>query len=379
MTGNVHLTVNPEVFKIVDSRVALLSAGKISVEAFANMVTSDDPFILIGGTIYALTEAEYYATRAIAPLHQMTEDEFKYVLELEDKSFMHELDRKYLAKVKEDLPVCPACRYKRYKEEVEKLVHKYNIKLPETDKTQVVKINIPAYPSVTGHIVPLASIMMQHMYAVDIPMRRACIDCVEKHIAQAWVLSNEVVSGYQEHMTYMIGHLAEALDEMPVGRNDLKATVEFCLAYARKYDRPFVPLGLLTSLINVARNAMGQSMDDQTDAILDNRSESMELDFTDNMKNELMLVPVPMLEKIFENLGNADKIATDSTDENGRLVWEGAVACAGDTCAKLCPEFANMLRNRRLIFIGDIASSLTTGYGFVEIREWIGQYLAKMN
>jgi hypothetical protein len=45
-------------------------------------------------------------------------------------------------------------------------------------------------------------------------MRPSCLDCVRKHLAQALVLMSEVKKGYPEHFWLVIGHMAEAEDEM---------------------------------------------------------------------------------------------------------------------------------------------------------------------
>ena len=44
-------------------------------------------------------------------------------------------------------------------------------------------------------------------------MRKSCLDCVRKHIAQAGILSMEVLMGHPEHYWWAIGHLAEAEHE----------------------------------------------------------------------------------------------------------------------------------------------------------------------
>jgi len=45
-------------------------------------------------------------------------------------------------------------------------------------------------------------------------MREGCIECVMKHISQAIILYHEMFKGYPEHLVYVVGHLAEAEDEV---------------------------------------------------------------------------------------------------------------------------------------------------------------------
>lgn len=44
-------------------------------------------------------------------------------------------------------------------------------------------------------------------------MRKSCLDCVRKHLAQAHVLLDEAALGYPSHRWLAIGHLAEAESE----------------------------------------------------------------------------------------------------------------------------------------------------------------------
>jgi len=44
-------------------------------------------------------------------------------------------------------------------------------------------------------------------------MRKTCLDCVRKHLAQAMILQEESLLGYPQHKWLAIGHLAEASSE----------------------------------------------------------------------------------------------------------------------------------------------------------------------
>lgn len=44
-------------------------------------------------------------------------------------------------------------------------------------------------------------------------MRDYCLNCVIKHLGQAFVLNLEVENGYPQHQLLVIGHLAEASEE----------------------------------------------------------------------------------------------------------------------------------------------------------------------
>lgn len=44
-------------------------------------------------------------------------------------------------------------------------------------------------------------------------MRPTCMNCVRKHLAQAYVLLDESLGRYPQHFWLAIGHMAEAEDE----------------------------------------------------------------------------------------------------------------------------------------------------------------------
>lgn len=57
---------------------------------------------------------------------------------------------------------------------------------------------------------------LDKVFPLEESMRTSCLDCVEKHLAQAWVLLSEFGKDnhkYQFHLTLALGHLAEAEDE----------------------------------------------------------------------------------------------------------------------------------------------------------------------
>jgi hypothetical protein len=66
-------------------------------------------------------------------------------------------------------------------------------------------------------------------------MREGCIECVMKHISQAIILYHEMFKGYPEHLVYVVGHLAEAEDEI------LEFSKELCLRIRRQ--RKLIQLG----------------------------------------------------------------------------------------------------------------------------------------
>ena len=365
---HLKIDVDNDVFKLNDSKVQRLRTGKLSVEAFVMLIQPGDPYVLIGNTIYALTEQEYYALRAIKPLDVMTETAFHHVLELEDLSFMNEQDRMFLDEVKEAIPNCTACRYKRYKDEVYKLVKKYSIPLPE-QPASTVNEDKGEYPGTTGDIYPNVFNMTAHMYKVEIPDRRSCIDCVEKHVAQAYVLSKEFFQGYPEYISMVIGHLGEAIDELPKDFTALKDSLEFCLARTKYTRIPFVPLYLILPMLACARKDLSQSVETQRDINVDNTL--FELDITEQAEQELDTLDTVMARKFAASCMAADNfiLKVENLSDFDRVSWEGSMAYAADMVAEVAPGVANIIRNRRLLFLANPVLARTSGYMLSDIVE----------
>ena len=345
---NITLPVNihPDCFKINDSRVQLLRTGKLSVEAFAFTIKPTDPFVVFNDTIYALSEQEFYIRRGLVPVTSLIESTFKAVMALEDLSFMSPEDRNFVLFVKKDLPSCPICRYKRHKTEIYSVGKKYGI-----DEKQTVPIGSQdaVYPG-TPDIESTVSILLKDFYKLPMPERQACLDCVEKHIAQAYILANEVLMGYPEHMTLMCGHLCEAIEESPAGAEIIRDTLRFCLAKSLANKTPFLPINALLGGIWLARR------DADAEITAMSREEApmtLELNFTPQMQDELANLTPDMKAELCTRLQTVDDAVQDYAkhpEDEVRLAFEGGLATAAEAVATLAPSFANMLRNRRLMF-----------------------------
>lgn len=335
--------IHPDCFKVNDQRIANLRKGRMSIEAFSFTIHPDDIFVILEDTIYALSEQEWYINKGMIPTHSIVEGTFKAVLAMEDLSTMDEEDQQRLQQIKNDLPECPACRYKRYKNEVYNIGKKYGIK--PLDSVQPAKV--APYPG-TPEIASTVSNKLKSFYALPLPERKACIDCVEKHIAQAYILSNEIAMGYDEHFILFCGHIAEALEEMPVGATALKDTLRFCLAKSCAERYPYLPFGALLNHLLVAKDLMTGDPNTTTEA-----PSTLELTFTQDMQDELSCVDQALRERVAEYLATSDQAIehyTERPEFEYRLAFEGALAVAADCVAHLAPRFSNMLRNRRLMF-----------------------------
>lgn len=367
------IDIDREVFKFSDPRVDKLRTGGMSSDMFASLVRHSDPFVLIGGTVYALSEQEWYATRATLAVNSMTEEVFQYVLDMKDLSFMHDIDRRFIEELKKNPITCHTCRYAKYRNEVYKLVKKYNIKLPDSMVRMPADVQLDSreYPKTRSKVVPKAFKLLEHVYSVPREARRACIDCVEKHLAQAHILGLECIQGYPEYITLVVGHLCEALDEMPKEMTAMHDTVEFMLARTNYFRTPFVPLWLVEPMLEHARSTLGQSISDQQD-MDDRKTAAFDIDITQAVRDELMHLDKQLAIEFMKNCTRISNFALgvrNSEDAAARITWEGAMASTADKIAPAAPLTANMMRNRRLLFVVNPALSVEAGYDMSDVKD----------
>lgn len=366
MSEHLNLNVDKAVFNLKDKKVEALRHAGMSLEAFALLIRPEDPYILIGNTIYAYTEQEFYAIRAVMPMTELSDAMFDYVINLEDTGYMAASDRAFLEDVRKKAEKCTACQYKRYKNEVLGIVKKYGIELPE-DIGKDIHPMPGEYPETTGHVPPLVFAMLDHMYSVPTMQRKACMDCVEKHMAQAYVLSRECAQGYPEHITYVIGHLCEAIDELPKELIQLKQTLEFCLAKTNYERRPFVPLGALVGHLHIGR----MNNKHETDDAVPVPNPNFELDMTDAMAAELEKLPEELSKRLYAICTDIDDKFTLEVRNSENVVWKGRMACAADAIADFAPLTANMIRARRLVYGAAPELMAEAGHGMKTLCPWL--------
>ena len=366
------MKLHPDAYKIIDSRIDAVLAGKLSLESFARTLTANDPFILVGDTIYALSEDEFYSTRSVKRMTDEYEQAFRYVLSQEDLSYMTQDERAFIDKVKKELPTCPVCKYKRYRQAIHRLA--VNYKLPIFRNTYTL-IDAVQYPQTKGQISNTVTGILEHLYDIPKQERKPCIDCVEKHVAQAYILAQESEMGYPEHRILMCGHLAEAIDETPKDLPELKHTLQNCLATTMKLNAAFLPLYPILALIKMVRQHINQEPVDD-DARTEAPPVTDTIDLTPEIQKELADMQSSMKTKVFAaavDIRNAILEYKVTKKEEPRIRFEGLVANLADTVLAVAPLFANMLRNRRLLFVADPALAVDAGYDFEDIVKLVNQ------
>lgn len=360
------MDIDPECYKIKDSRIDSVIGGRLSLQAFAMTLRADDPFVMINDTIYALSEDEFYSTRSLRRLNDKYEQTFKHILSLEDLSFMDADDVDFVNKVRKELPTCPVCKYKRYRQAVYRLAGKYKL---QTEYHFDGLISDVHYPAVKAKVESKVTTLLDKLYDLPQQNRKPCIDCVEKHVAQAYILAQESEMGYPEHRVLMCGHLAEAIDEAPNDIPELKHTLQHCLSLTMQTAKAFLPIYPILALIQLVRQHLNQQPTDD-----DYRQEAPPvtdtIDLTDDIKQELDNVDSTLRLKIYGATVDIRNVILEykiNKKEETRIRYEGLVANLADLVLAQAPLFANMLRNRRLMFTADPAMAKDAGYDFDDI------------
>lgn len=362
--------IDTEVLKLKDPKVRSLLSAKLSVEAFALLTRPGDPYVLVGDTIYALTEDEFYALQSLLPQSELSEKAFRHVMSMDDVSFMSNADAATVAGIKKALPNCPSCKYRKYRDQVLQLVKKYGIEIPTAvDDTQRVQ-PLRQYPETDGVIQSKVTGLLSHMYDVPALTRKPCMDCVEKHVSQAWVLANEARQGYPEYVSLVVGHLGEALNELPKELTAVAATLTYCLARTNYTRRPFVPAGLILPLLQAGRKELALDAVEPADDKMPAENSLMQLDLDETTLGELAGLPADVASYILGRCDATDKIIprVENSGDLASLEWEGAMGEVADWLAQHVPTAANVLRARRLMFKDDPRLARQAGYALDDLK-----------
>lgn len=371
--------IHSSVFNIVDYRVDRLRHGAISAKDFALIISPDDPFILIDDTIYALSESEYYASRPTVPTNTYISSVFNHIMELDDLSFMAADDIAEIANVKKALPNCPSCKFNRYKNKVYNIAKKYNIEIPIINNTP----NTVKYPQTRQAIDPVVSTMVSGIFKIAPVKRKSCIECVEKHVAQAYILCGESYMGYPEYLSIGCGHLSEAIEETPNEADALKKTLIYCLGKSIADSRLFIPLSLILPHIHLIKDTVADSESDDTS--VEAPPTTLAIDITPKLLSCLSNVSAGHASRIntlVSSLINAIDKYSETQNYEYIIEFEGALALLAELVVPFSVDLANTLRNIRLMFRAAPSACIAAGYDFRCITEALAksaEYLHSSN
>ena len=92
----------------------------------------------------------------------------------------------------------------------------------------------------------------------------------------------------------------------------------------------------------------------------------MEIELTDEMREELRHIPVSLLSAMEHDLNYVTTLTRDFKEleaNHTRAAWQGTLAVLADRVVTQAPKFANMIRNRRMLFVANPGLALECGYG----------------
>lgn len=372
-----NIKLDTEVYKIKDPRIQRVMHGAMSLEQFVASINANDPFVLVHDTVYAMTEQEWYSTRAVYPQHSMMDHMFDLLMHREDLSMFAEADRKKIEQVREKYPTCPSCQKKRYRKLIYQIGIRYkDLRLELNDCLEMMN-TIPRYPDVSSPVKPILSLLLPDLHDVPPIQRKGCIACVEKHLSQAYILAGETVMGYPEHLVLVVGHLNEAISELPDEAFTMKQTLEFCAAKSVESGRAVVPLWAILSQLLWVRKSMEDTKSEEP--IMDEPVYDVGLDLTDEMKDDYDVIDPFMRKEFLRRLEDIDKLVQDykeKPEERKRFQFSGLMASIAELVSQVAPKLANMLRDRRLAFTASPDLMDEAGYSMKALKEQLNSGLS---
>ena len=343
------MIVDSEVFKLQEPRVAALGSGRMPVEQFVNTIRPGDWLIMYKNTVYALTIDEYYAAQRLNFTTVLTKEQFQEALQRTD---YNEKDMKQVQFIKTHKSNCSKCQYNAYKNRLLKILYNYPNIVAELGLHEE-QFDVPEYPKTRGTIKTKVSYVFPKFFLDETYTRRPCLDCVEKHLSQAFerlgqasVKGKEALQGYPEHIPLAVIDMQEAFQECPDDCPQLKEFIMFCIGKTKRDNKVFMPIRNLMYLIELSRDktttteALDQNMPD----------ESFDLDLTDNMIEKLASLPVVVKASILAQIKNLLKVEYKEPYPEQKAAFQGLMANIADELSDYCPEVSNVLRNRRLLF-----------------------------
>lgn len=148
---------------------------------------------------------------------------------------------------------CSGCE-KRHRE----LAAKYSDKpRPTFGNTNTKNVPIETSTHVTNDLSAI-SLLKEHISTLSKGgrlMRKSCLSCALKHIAQASVLLSESFKGYPNHFWFSLGHLAEAEDELIRDYKDISNLIrDVRLTLEKDKNYPVDFNILITSVLSMQEN-----------------------------------------------------------------------------------------------------------------------------
>lgn len=336
------LTVDRQVFKIKDPRVTALSAARLPVEQFIHTIKPGDWFIFFNKTVYALTQDQYYAAQQLNAVEVLTKEQFEAALILQS---YNQTDLKQVQYIRDHKAGCSKCQYNAYKNKLLKIINKYPNIIKELGLDWQLQA-IREYPQTTAPVNTKVSKIFPRFFDPQPYERLSCLDCVEKHVTQAFQKGTQTLQGYPEHLKLAITNLEEAFEECPKDCTELRDLLIFCIGKTKKDKRIFVPIRNFWYLIEMSRaqTAAPEALDqNQPD-------ESFDIVFSQEVLSTLSILSPSDKAQALVQVEKLLRVEYSTADDTQKALYQGAMANLAQFLSPFCPEISNVLRNRRLMF-----------------------------
>ena len=351
------LKIDPAVFQLKDPRVQALESGRLTVNAFSFTIQPYDCMAIVGDTIYALSQFQYYALLPLQPSKQFTKQQFQALL-TQPLAQLSQADMKVVQHIRATKDNCSTCKYKAFKNKLRSVLLKYEVYRQRFGGLQAHVKQWKPYPVVKNSV--------PHLFEPITYDRVPCFDCVQKHIGMAYVKGTEVQTGYPQHLVLCLANLQQAYQQCPVECEQLRQTILFCIGKTKQQNKPFVPINILCGLLDIFRR------NSKSDTALTQNAPApdMQLQLSAPMKDALNNIPIQQKVTIAAEINQILKLISKQNIDTSRqfkVQWAGRMVNLADTLLPFSSAISNMVRNRRLIFKAAPSLSKGTEYSCQDI------------
>ena len=337
------ISVDPQVYKLKDSRVTKLKQNRITIDQFLLCIRFFDWFMVLNNTIYAMSQSQYYSYYA-PKLQQPRLISLSQLNDALDQQITAQ-DKHQLANIKNKLIGCSTCTFKKYADKATAIVKKYP-ELVSKYRLQIYKPILFKYPEVTQPIIQKISKIYPINYSLIKYTRKPCFDCVGKHLGSAYIKAIQVIQGYTQHNVLSLADLQQAYQECPAQCTQLRNLIRLCISKSIRDGIIFIPLQLLARQLQKAKQTV------VSDSIA----------FEQNKPAQQLIIQLDAADKdILRNIQfsvkqhlayEIDQLITtiQSSSQNIKLLWSGYMARIAQLLMPYSTRLSQIVRNRRLLF-----------------------------
>ena len=189
--------------------------------------------------------------------------------------------------------------------------------------------------------------------------RIPCMECVKKHVNEAYILCAEYYQGYTRYKDLVESHMMQAMEEAPGSFRALQTLLDENLKRMASTGKPYVSREAIMTVIEAWEGDMKAKLEQYGQ---EQSKKQLSVDTGKTEKNEPLTIELTgKLEKVAEIDQNTIDFVINLLEKakktGNQMDWIGYMAVAADLISQEAPVVANYLRNRRLAFAADI-------YGF---------------